>query len=430
MSDQSKSTDQTASRRVFLQRSTTAAIGAGLAAGIVPAVHAAGSDTLKVGLIGAGSRGSGAALQTLQADPNVELVAVGDVFQDRIDTSLSALKKSKVADRVKVDKERQFLGFDAYQKVIDSGVDVVLLASPPHFRPKHLEYAIDQGKHVFAEKPVATDPTGVRSVMESCRKAKEKNLSVVSGLCWRYETGMQETIDKIHNGAIGDIVTAESTRFLRDLWSWPREPGQSDMQWQVRNWYYFTWLSGDFIVEQYVHDLDMIAWALNEYPEKCYATGGRIVRTEPKYGNIYDHFAVVYVFPSGARFYAATRQETGTEPLYSNDLFGTKGKCDLMKYRITGENPWRRRAKRTVMHQLEHDEMYKALRAGKPINNGDYMCKSTLMGIMGRESAYTGDTITWDEISNSKLKLGPKEYEWNASLPVEPVRIPGKTKLV
>jgi len=438
------------SRRHFLR--TTAAVGGSVLA-IHRGAHAAGSDVLKVGLVGCGSRGSGAAANAMNADPGVRLVALADAFDDRMQGALKALKERN-PDQVDVAPDRCFAGFDAYKKLIASGVDVVLLASPPHFRPIHLAAAIEADKHVFAEKPVGVDATGVRSVMATSELAKKKKLCLVSGLCWRYDTVIRETIKRVHDGAIGDVVAVQSTRNLGSLWHRGRKPEWTEMEFQMRNWYYFTWLSGDHNVEQQIHGIDKCTWALGDRaPVKAWATSGRQVRTDPKYGNIYDHHAVVYEYDDGARLYAIARQQTGCFNDYSEVLMGTKGRCDLQKGRITGETNWthgeqagdlsgysgRRKAKGKLrpMHQVEQDELFAAIRAGKCINNGDYMCRSTLVAILGREAGYTGQEITWEQIEQSKLDLSPERYAFDATPPIVPgpdgaypVATPGVTEFV
>ena len=420
------------SRRHFLKASTTAALAGGLVAGVAPAVHAAGSDTLKLGLIGCGGRGTGAAAQALTADKNTKLVAVGDAFEDRAKKCLESLSKGGVAEQVAVDPDHRFHGFDAHQRVIESDVDIVLLVCPPQFRPRHLKAAIDAGKHVFAEKPVAVDAPGVRSVLATTEEAKKKNLTIVSGLCWRYETGMQETIKRIHDGALGEITSLEATRYGTGVGKLAeREPGWTDMYYQMRNWYYYTWLSGDFNVEQFVHNLDMMAWAMkDECPVSCHSSGGRQVRTDPKYGHIYDHFNSVFEYANGAKLYAGTRHWPGCQGSRLSLAVGTQGRCDMMKYDITGQNPWKWDGKRTVMHQLEHDAMYRALRKGEIINNGRYMANSTMMAIIARMSAYTGKVLTWEQAMNSKEDLTPPSYDWDTPMPEPPVAIPGVTEFV
>ena len=382
-----------------------------------------------MGLVGCGGRGTGAAAQALTADEGTRLVALGDAFMDRVEGCLERLKKSPVADRVLVDKDHCFDGFDNCEKLLGSGVDVVLLATPTHFRPMQLEACVAAGKHVFAEKPVAVDAPGIRRVLAVTEEAKKKNLTIVSGLCWRYETGMQETIGQIHDGRIGDIVALESTRYSQGVGKVPtREPGWTDMQHQLRNWYYYTWLSGDFIVEQFVHELDKMAWLMkDEYPVKCYTAGGRQTRIGPEYGNIYDHFNAVFEYADGAKLYAGTRHQRGTDSVRLDYAMGSAGACNMMKYAITGKSPWKWEGKRTQMHQLEHDAMYRALRAGKTINNGQYMAKSTMMAIIARMSAYTGKTLTWEQAMSSEETLSPKSYTWDAAPPKSEVAMPGLT---
>jgi predicted dehydrogenase len=416
-----------------LKTSTTAMVAGAVTGqlGALRGAHAAGSDVLKVGLVGCGGRGSGAAAQVLQADPHTELVAMGDVFQDALEKSHTNLKNSAVGDRVKVAADRRFVGFDAYQKVIDS-VDVVLLGEPPHFRPKHLRAAVEAGKHVFAEKPVAVDAPGVHSVLESARMAKEKNLSLVSGLCWRYETGMIETMRRLHDGQVGEIRALETTRYSGGVGKRaPRRPEWTDMEYQMRNWYYFTWLSGDFIAEQFVHELDKMAWVMNdEPPVSCMGMGGRQTRIAPEYGHIYDHFYVIYEYANGTKLYAATRHQPGCSNAGLDLVHGTVGRFELMKYAATGKQPWKWDGRRTNMHQLEQDAFMSFIRSGNPRNDGEYMAKSTMMAIMGRMSAYTGKTLTWEQALNSTENLSPPKYDWDVPLPDPPVAMPGFTPFV
>src|SRR4051812_34956568 len=372
---------------------TVAAAGIALAGAIASRAHAAGDDLLKVGLIGCGGRGTGAASQALHADKNVKLIAGADAFSDRLDESPAALKKEH-RDKIAGDQDHKFIGFDAYKQLIDCGVDVVVMGQPPHFRPAHLKYAVEKNKHVFAEKPVAVDGPGVRSVLATCEEAKKKNLSIVSGLCWRYHNGKRETIKRCQDGQIGEIHTMQVTYNGGKLKHWPRKPEWSDMEWQVRNWTYFAWGSGDFIVEQHVHSLDKAGWVMKDnYPVKATGTGGRQVRTGPEFGHIYDHFDTVYEFANGAKCFSTCRQIPDCDPDVSDHFFGTKGRCDVFKHQIHGENAWKFAEKENNMYQTEHDELFASIRSGKPINNGDYMAKSTLMAIMGRMSAYTGKTI-------------------------------------
>lgn len=429
---QSDSQRGTSSRRQFIQGSTAAIVGSSLLPTAARAVHTAGKATLRLGLVGCGGRGTGAAVQALTADPDTELVALADAFQPRLEGCLSRLQKSKVGAQVKVQPDRCFVGFDGYQNVIDADVDVVLLATPPHFRPLHLKACVDAGKHVFAEKPVAVDAPGVRSVLATAAEAKKKNLSIVSGLCWRYETGMQEMVQRLHDGAVGDIVALESMRYLGGVGKLaPRKPEWSDMEYHMQNWYYFTWLSGDFIVEQFVHELDKQSWVMaNKYPISCTATGGRQTRIGEQYGHVYDHFSCVFEYDNGVKYYATTRHQRGCSNPFYDLVLGTKGRANLMKYQIEGEQAWRGPRKRTEMHQLEHNAMYAALRRGDIINNGRYMAHSTMLGIMGRMSAYTGQTLSWEQALNSQEDLSPPRYDWSVPLPDPPIAMPGSTKFV
>jgi myo-inositol 2-dehydrogenase / D-chiro-inositol 1-dehydrogenase len=422
------------SRRDFLKTSTVSF--AGIAAGLskVPAVHAGGSDVVRVGLIGCGRRGTGAATQALNADLNVKLIAMGDLFADHLVDSLSRLKKDEaISAKVDVKEDHCFIGWDAYEKVLATSVDVVLLTSPPHFRPAHLKAAIAAGKHVFCEKPIAVDATGVRAVLDACDEAKKKNLSLVSGLCYRYEHAKRETMQRVHDGAIGEIQALHTTYNTGGLWKESRQPHWSDMEWQVRNWLYFTWLSGDHIVEQHIHSLDKMAWAMkDEYPAKAVGTGGRQVRVQPEYGHIFDHHAVVFEYRNGVKLFSFCRQQDGCAKDVSDSVIGTEGTCDVMKHAIRGKHAWRYRSRdgtKDDMYQNEHDELFASIRSGKPINNGDYMCKSTLMAIMGRMATYTGQVITWEHALNSKEDLSPPKYEFGP-IATPAVALPGKTRLV
>ena len=404
-------------------------LGAAGAAMAAPLVHAAGSDLLRVGLVGCGGRGTGAAEQALNADPNVKLVALGDAFENRLKGSLAILKKT-LPEKVDVKDENCFVGFDAYKGVIAAS-DVVLLCEPPHFRPSHLKAAIEAGKHVFAEKPVAVDGPGVRSVLESCREAKKRNLSVVSGLCLRYSAGFGELMKRVHDGAIGEIGALFANDYRSGRWAVPRRPEWSDMTWHMRNWYNFTWLSGDFNVEQHVHYLDVCAWAMkDEYPAKAIGMGGRSVLTGPEYGNIYDHFSIVYEYAKGARLVSNTRQHRGCRNDMSALAVGSKGRAVISagKLAIAGENAWEHKGKDKSIYQVEHDEFFASIRAGKPINNGEYMSKSTLLAVMGRMAVYTGQQINWEQALNSTEDLTPAKYERELAIEAPPVAIPGQTR--
>ena len=437
MSDSARpETSQTPSRREFLTRSSAAALAGTLAGqlSLAPRVFAAGSDVLKIGLVGCGGRGSGAASQALHADPHVQLTSMGDAFADKLESSLSNLMNSDVGEKVAVSSDHKFVGFDAYKGVIDSGVDVVLLATPPHFRPAHLQYAVEKGKHTFVEKPVAVDGPGVRSMFATCELAKQKNLAVVSGLCWRYHPGMRATFAKVLEGGVGEIVAIQATYLTDTLKKFPRQPDWTDMEFQLRNWNGFTWLSGDFNVEQHVHSLDKVAWAMrDEPPVRCTGVGGRQARTGDESGYVYDHFSVVYEYANGVKAFCTCRQMDDCTRDVTDHIFGTNGVCHVMDHEISvgGKTAWKFRPKKgeVDMYQSEHNELFASIRNGTPINNGDYMTKSTLMAIMGRMSAYTGKTITWEQALNSKEALGPGKYEWGR-LATPQVAVPGVTQFV
>ena len=431
MGDETKKERTRASRRDFLKNSAAAVVGGAVASRLVyvPAVHAAGSDKIKIGLIGCGQRGTGAAEDALSSAPGVKLVAMGDAFKDHLDTSLDVLLKSKVADRVDVPADRRFVGFGAFEKVLASDVNYVILATPPGFRAWHLKAAVAAGKNIFAEKPVAVDGSGIRMVLEVYKEAKEKGLAIGVGTQRRHQTGYLETLKRIHDGGIGDIVTVRVYWNQGPIWVHPKEEAWSEMEWQMRNWYYFTWLCGDHIVEQHVHNLDVANWALGAHPARAVGMGGRQVRTDPVYGNIYDHFAIDYEYENGCRMMSMCRQIPGCENSVSEALHGTKGFCQANKYTITGEKSWHFEAKDGLPYVQEHTDLIASIRSGNPYNELQTVAESTLTAIMGRMAAYTGQAVTWDQALNTEEILMPSKLEWGP-LAVAPVAMPGKTKLV
>ena len=429
---------QHTTRRGFLKTSTGLAVGTALAGTLAMPrdVHAGVNETLRVGLIGCGGRGTAAARNALHASPDNVLVAAGDAFADFAEASVNTLRRfDDVKDRVQVEPSRVFSGFDAYKQVIDSGVDVVILAEPPHFRPKHLTYAVDKGKHAFVEKPIAVDAPGVRSIIETCSKAKEKGLAIVSGLCWRYHPAVRETIRRIvEDKAIGDIVSIESCYNAGTLWHRGDRPEWSRMEYQIRNWLYFTWLSGDHINEQAIHSLDKTAWLQGDIqPVRAFGAGGRQQRTGKEYGNVYDHHTVFYEYPGGVRVNFMCRQQQGCSTYVDEVVRGTKGQARILANEIEGENPWqfdKEAAEKIDMYDIEHAELFRSIREGQPINDGHYMANSTMLAVMGRMCTYTGQTLTWDQCFNSQETLAPNEYAWTDDVPESKVAIPGKTKLV
>ncbi len=422
-------------RREFLK--TSALVGGALAApAILPGgLFAQNNDTLRVGLIGCGGRGTGAATQALNADKNVVLTAMADAFENQLQSSLKGLQ-AQCGEKVKVTPETSFVGLDAYQKLINSGVDVVLLATPPGFRPVHLKAAIEAGKHVFCEKPMATDAPGVRLVIESAKAAKEKNLALVAGFCWRYDAPRREFYKRIHDGAIGEIRAVYATYYAGQVKPMPpvseRPANMGDLEWQMRNWYNFVWLSGDGYVEQACHSVDKAAWALKDQtPLNAVAVGGR--QTPNNQGDIFDHMFVVYEFPNDVRVFLGQRQVGNTYTDNSDYVMGAEGfgKSGWNPPYLKGKQTWRWRdsGPKVDMYQTEHNELFASIRNRKPINDGSWMAHSTLMGLMGRMAAYTGQQISWEQAINSQEKIVPDELDWKMKLEIPPIAMPGVTKL-
>jgi predicted dehydrogenase len=423
-------------RRTFLLQTAGTAAAASSLAGLPIAAHAhvAGSDTLKIGLVGCGGRGTGAAEQALTAHEGNRLVALADAFADRLEDSLSTLKGSPVGARVEVNGDGKHVGFDAYKAVIDAS-DVVLLATPPGFRPIHFAYAVEKGKHAFVEKPMAVDGPGLRTFLDAAKASKDKGLCVAHGFCWRYHVPRRETMARVHDGAIGEIVAVETTYNSQGVWDPRRTRDQcaNEMEYQMRNWYYYDWLSGDHIVEQAVHGLDTMGWALGDkLPERCWGVGGRQARTDAKYGNIWDHFSVVYEYPEGVRGYHHCRHWPDTPTQTRDYILGARGQADVFGNRISGPDRWRFRGgsdEKFNMYQAEHDELFDAIRSGKPLNNAEQSAYSTLLAIMGRMACYTGQVVTAEAALASQESLVPGEFAWGDA-PRRPVPVPGVTKLV
>ena len=436
MSEGKDGQETVSDRRDFI-KTASGAIGGAISLGF-PAIISGQTVTnaLKVGLIGCGGRGTGAANQALQADDYGELTAVADVAQSQIDNALATLSRiGKVADRVKIDKSHQFVGLDAYQRLLNSGVDVVLLATPPGFRPLQLAATVEANKHIFCEKPASTDAPGIRSVLESSEKATAKNLSLVAGFCWRYNDMIVDTFKQIGDGAIGRVVAYYATYYTNPVKPMPpastRPAGMSDTEWQIRNWYNFVWSCGDSVVEQAVHSVDKIAWMMHdEPPVSCVAVGGRVIPAEG--GNIYDHFDVNYLYPNGVRAFLANRQIEGCYNENADYILGTEGSCTIGRSpvpRIEGKTNWTWSGQKYDMYQREHDVLFASIRKHQPVNNGKRLATSTLLAIMGRMAAYTGQEVTWDQAMNSQEKLFPEHLTWEGSLAVAPRAEPGITKL-
>jgi predicted dehydrogenase len=417
------------SRRTFIQ--TTAAATAAI---VLPGgVHVSGSDVIRVGLIGCGGRGTGAASDCLRGSDGVELVAMGDLVPDRLakcrtELTASAAKYGFTA-KYKVTDERCFTGFDAYKKVLASDVHLVILASPPGFRPAHLAEAVAAGKHIFAEKPVAVDPAGVRSVLATYELARQKGLGIGVGTQRRHQAEYVATIKRIKDGAIGDVTSGQVFWNQGGLWNHDRLDEWSDAEWQIRNWLYFTWLSGDHIVEQHVHNIDVANWVLGAHPVRATGVGGRQIRIEPRFGHIFDHFAVDFEYENGARVLSMCRQIPGTRNRVGEHFIGTKGSSNAAG-KIVRANAWTfdQTDKPISPFVQEHTDLVASIRTGKPYNELKRIADSTLTAIMGREAAYTGQEVTWDDVLKADQDLAPPTVAFGP-LEVPPVATPGRTKL-
>src|SRR5258708_4608514 len=425
-----------AGRRGFLKSTGAAVIGGTLAHHIGFAKQPTSTgigNTLKVGLIGCGGRGTDAAGQALLADPHVALTAMADVFPDRLEESYKALV-AKFPEKVKVDDAYRFIGFDAYKKVMDSDVAGVWLPPPPAFRPDHLMAAIQAGKHVFCEKPVAVDAPGVRTVLAATKMATEKKLSVVSGFCFRYDLPKRAVFEKVLKGEIGEIKNVYTIRNGGQLWSFPRQADWSDTEYQLRNWLNYNWLSGDFMTEEMVNSLDMMSWAMGDKnPVKATGTGGRQSRVEEIYGNVYDHCAVEYEYALGVKGIHLSRQQQGCSTTSRVEIAGTLGNALISgnRHEITGKVNWQYDGPKKDMYQTEHDELFTSIRHGHPIHDGESMARSTMIAILGRMAAYTGQTITWEEALQSNQVLGPAvdQYSWELKWAGPEIAKPGITKM-
>ncbi len=448
-----KAVNEGIDRRSFITKTTLAAIGAAGVSNLLSScsgepgkeevklpeflTKAPDGQILKAGLIGCGGRGTGAAINYLDAGPNLQITALGDVFRDRLDQCREQLKKEK---NVEIADEKCFVGFDSYEKVIDSGVDVVLLCTPPHFRPVHVAAAVNAGKHIFMEKPIAVDPVGARSVMVSAARAKEKGLCIISGTIRRVQKDFVETWRRVANGEIGEIVSAHITRNGGSLWVIQRQPGWTDMEYMLRNWANFCWLSGDHIVEQFIHEVDVMNWYLGKIPVKAMGWGGRQRRVT---GDQYDFFSIEYVYDNGMHTHCAARQITGCSNLTEQFIVGTKGFANArgMIYNLKGEEIWKypqpeegstdETWKVTDPYVQEHINLITGIRRGNAISDAEAQINSTLITIMGRMSAYTGKDVTWEEVMNSDLYLGPKTYEFGPvpGIPETPPVIGAEPKL-
>lgn len=432
------------SRRDFIRRSSLLVAGGAMAANtlnLAKTAHAFGSDTIRVGLIGCGGRGTGAAIQALNTAGSTRLVALADVFEDRIQAAYRACN-GQHKEKVEVPKERMFLGFDSYKQLLQSDVDIVILATPPGFRPLHFEAAVAAGKHVFMEKPVATDPAGVRRVLAAAEEAKKRNKAVAVGLQRRHERKYMATVQAIQDGVIGDIVLARAYWNGTRPWFKPRQEKWSELEYQLRNWYYFNWICGDHINEQHIHNLDVINWIKNGYPTKAQGMGGLVNMEEQKSGEIFDHHFVEYTYGDGTMLYSQCRHQPNCWNAVSEHVHGTKGSADVSGAKIYD-------AAGKVLHdfgklggdghQQEHHDLFKDIRDGKIAAEGEWGAKSTMTAILGRMATYSGKVIGWDDALKSELIIAPVDRltKMDDEAPVQPlpgggyqVPYPGKTKVL
>lgn len=429
-------------RRKFVKNSALAAGGvmamplashAGFYSGAAP-------KEIKIALVGCGGRGTGAAVQALIAHDDVKLVAMADAFRDRLEGSLRSIKGEfdNADDRVDVPESRRYVGFDAYKEAI-SHADVVILATPPGFRPIHFKEAIDKGKHVFMEKPVAVDPAGVAAVLETARQAEQKRLNVIVGLQRRYQNSYLELLKRYQDGMIGDITSAQVYWNSEGVWVRKRQPNQNEMEYQMRNWYYFNWLCGDHIVEQHIHNMDVVSWFKDDFPESCQGMGGRLVRVGPDYGEIYDHHFVEYRYADGVVMNSQCRHQPNTMSRVDEEITGTKGRIFFGAGRIEdldGKVLYQfDRSKENNPYQTEHDVLFEAISKGEyKFKDATHAAHTTLTSIIGRMATYSGQVIEHETALNSGLNIQPEEYAWDATPPVlpgenglYPAAVPGET---
>jgi len=429
------------SRRNFMKASATVSLAA--MTNSMNKAFAAGSDKLRLGLVGCGGRGTGAVGDCIKSSENVEIYAMADLFGDKIDSSLELMKKGtnwiqKVEDpaRINVTEERRFVGFDAFQKLIDlDEIDIIILATPPGFRPQHFDAAIKGGKHVFMEKPAAVDPVGVRSVIRTAELADQKKLCVVAGTQRRHQKHYIDIMERVHDGQIGQIVGAQCYWNGGGMLNWgPADnPQWTEMKRQCRRWYFYDWICGDHIVEQHLHNLDVVNWAFNQTPVKCMGIGGRQVRTGPEYGNIFDHFTVEFEYENGVKTLSTCRQMEGCTNNVSERIVGTKGVAylDGVSGKIEGANPYMPEYSSPNPYVQEHKDLVDAIRSNEHINEGRRVAESTLNAIMGRMSTYTGRALSWNwAMNSSKLDMRPEKYDFDFPIKTNPVPTPGKTPLI
>ena len=432
--------NKSSSHSGITKRSSALTAGAFSVSGLALArtAHAQGDDTIRIGLVGCGGRGSGAASNALRADEGIRVVAMADAFPDKVESSWRNLTAT-FGDRIDVPEERRFSGFDAYQHVLSQDIDLVILATSPGFRPLHYAAAVEAGKHVFMEKPVAVDASGIRTVLETNEKAKAKGLAVAVGHHYRHEPRYRETIARLHDGAIGEIILSRAYYCTGGVWTRRRVEGQTELEYQMRNWYYFKWLCGDQIVEQHVHNLDIVNWVKQALPVSARGQGGRQVRTSNEHGQIFDHHAVEYTYADGSKFYSQCRHQPGAWVAVGENVHGTDGTAEVAGATIrnaAGEVTWSLGRGGQGGHQLEWDDLMRALRAGEQPFEADYGATSTMTAILGRMATYSGKEVRWEDAINSDVAhVDPAQFTaFDNAPPVVPdergnypVPIPGVT---
>ena len=429
----SQSSCQTTSRRRFLQTSGALAATLPLAGN----VHAAGTDVIKIGLIGCGGRGCGAAVNAMNAGSDIRLVAMADLFQDKVAAGRKRLQRLK-GPQVTVADDDMFWGFDAYQKVLASDVDAVLIATTSHFHPQILAAAVKAGKHIFCEKPHGLDAPSLKRVAAICEDARKRGLCIVSGLHNRYDPKVRATVQQILEGAIGDVVAIQETYCVNPYHVGKRDPKWSEFQWQMRNWYHFNWLAGDQCLQQLIHNLSKSCWILGEKPPvKAWGIGGRSACFGASYGDLFDHQTVIYDYADGVRVYGLCRNQVGCRNELSDVVFGTKGRASLLGGRIEGETTWQYEGPKANPYDVEHQELFAAIRAGKPINNGSYMVHTTMLALLAQMVCHTGKELKWEQVEDSQYRVDQPRYDWDIQPPVKPnnqgeydIAIPGITKFV
>ncbi|OGG05599.1 MAG: oxidoreductase [Candidatus Glassbacteria bacterium RIFCSPLOWO2_12_FULL_58_11] len=419
-------------RREFFKSGTLAAASALAGFSIIRNAYGQSADLIRVGLVGCGGRGTGAAENCLTSAPNIKLVAMADLYKDHLDKSLKNLsdpnRKEGALKGVEVKPDHCFVGFDACKKLLATDVDLVILATPPGFRPLHFEASVNAGKHIFTEKPVAVDPVGIRRFLAAGELAKQKGLAVVAGTQRRHDPAYLEMIKRIKDGQIGEVLAGRVYWNQGPIWKFERQAGWTDMEWQTRNWYYFDWICGDHIVEQHVHNLDVFNWVMGAHPVKALGSGGRQVRTAPVYGNAYDHFTIDYEYPNGVHMLSMCRQWDNCDRQIGEYIVGSKGTGDTLSERniLRGASAWRYRGEEVNPYVQEHTDLIASIRTGKPLNESQDVAESTMTAILGRQSCYTGKEITWEAIMASTLDYTPPKYEFGP-LAMRPVPMPGQT---